>query len=68
MVVRAVVQRLDCHGLPQRADRALEVVGLSRARLRCVSSRPAWGLLAWGSSPAWLAVSLERCCHSRARR
>ena len=27
VVVRAVVQRLDCHGLPQRADRALEVAG-----------------------------------------
>ena len=33
MVVRAVVQRLDCHGLPQGAYGLLEVVGLSRARL-----------------------------------
>ena len=68
MVVRAVVQRLDCHGLPQRSYGALEVVGLSKARLKRVSSTPAWALLAWGSSPMRLAVSLERCCHSRARR
>ena len=32
----------------------VEVAALSKARLARVSSRPAWGLLVRGSSPAWL--------------
>ena len=38
------------------AERTLPEVrpeALSKARLRREGSRPAWGLLVWGSSPAW---------------
>ena len=38
---------------------ALAQTRLSKARLKRVSSRPAWSLLVWGSSPAW---------HTRPRR
>ena len=44
----------------------LEVVrGLSKARLECVSSRPAWGLLVRGSSPVRRTVPRYRRRTSR---
>ena len=37
----------------EEVERVHREHGLSKVRLTRVRSRPAWGLLGWGSSPVW---------------
>mgnify|MGYP004282496971 CR=1 FL=1 len=67
------VERVRGEADPGRAELLVPEVGLvgaegeeeaehalsKKARLARVSSRPAWGLLVWGSRPAWLTPSSE---------
>ena len=50
-------------GRPKRDTRVV----LSKARLRRVSSRPAWGLLVPGLSPLWHTLPPHCCRSARAR-